>query len=435
MASKKFTAKEIKLLKLFNRIFKGTTDYQTFTKKLEDYGFDVLEDELLKLYRLFLNNYRGDGEYELTEKVDRGIGKLANLIRKIIKKDYESEREMDDILNSPEISGEFFYRNRNNFVEFDTKGIKLHMDHDDWKKYFSGLSDEDEWFYNMATSYYGYNEEVDNDELNYMERGFPDELREKISILADMVGNLNISTRIKTDGLEDGEFKDFLKLNFPDQANRIYEDYLSDYGYALGKSRSKGVTDCYEEEAKYQGSGSADIFIPWKDLLKMVITNPMVNTISDLKDIQINGEDIDLQNCWYESYPSNEEMTDTYNQFEKHIDNLIDGIEDGEIENTKEIFDIINRLGFEKDRDGFKKTSESGIKIVINKISPEKNELEIIVEYPKGTQPSKWGDEWMKRTIKATDLGTWLNSLPLDRQVESFRKKLHNILKESNLKK
>lgn len=438
MASKKFTEKELKVLKAFNNIFDGITSYQIFSKKLEDYGFiNIPEEELLNLYRLFSNNYREDGQYELIKKVDRSIGKLANLIRRIIKKDYESEREMDDILSSQEISGEFFYGDRNNFVEFDTKGIKLHMDYVGWKNYFSGLSEENEWYYNMANSYYGYSEEVDNDEVKYMERNFPNELREKISILADMVGDLNISARIKTDGLDEGEFSDFLELNFPEQANRIFEDYLSDYGYALGKSRSKGVTDCYEEKAKYQGSGSADIFIPWKDLLKIVITNPMVLTLSDLKDIEINGEDIELESCWYESYPSGEEMVDTYRQIEKHIDDLIDGIEDGEIkiENTKEIFDIINRLGFKKDRDGFKKTSESGIEIVINKISPEKNQLEIIVDYPKGTQPSKWGDEGMTRTIKATDLGTWLNSLPLDRQVESFKKILHNILKESNLKK
>ena len=439
MASKKLTEKEIKILKAFNNIFDGITDYQIFTEKLEDYGFiNIPEEELLKFYRLFSNNYREDGQYELIKKVDRGIGKLANLIRKIIKKDYESEREMDDILSSREISGEFFYGSRNNFVEFDRGGIKLHMDSTDWENYFSGLGGDDAiHFYNMATSHYGYTEEVDDDELKYMERGLPEEVREKISILADMVGDLNISTRIKTDGLDEGEFQDFIELNFPKQADRIFSDFLSDYGYALGQARSSGVIKCYEEEVKYQGSGSAEIFIPWKDLLKMVITNPMVTTLSDLKDIQINGEDIDLQNCWYESYPDEEEMAETYRQIEKHIDNLIDGIEDGEIkiENTKEIFDIINRLGFEKDRDGFKKTSESGIEIVINKISPEKNQLEIIVDYPKGTQSSKWGDEGMTRTIKATDLGTWLNSLPLDRQVESFRKKLHNILKESNLKK
>jgi|LakMenE01Jun11ns_1017448.scaffolds.fasta_scaffold9959639_8 hypothetical protein len=437
MASKKFTEKEIKLLKLFNRLFKTVPSYNTFNGKLIDYGFDDVEDELVKSYRLFLNNYREDGQYELTEKVDRGIGKLANLIRKIIKKDYESEREMDDILNSREISGEFFYDNRNNFVEFDTKGIKLHMDSEDWRKYFSGLSEEDTWFYNMANSHYGYSEEVDDDELKYMERGLPEDVREKISILADMVGDLNISTRIKTDGLDEGEFSDFLELNFPKQADRIFTDYLSDYGYALGRSRSKGVTDEYEKGVKFQGKGSADIFIPWKDLLKMVITNPMVTTLSDLKDLEINGDHISLEGAWYESYPDKEEMADTYRQIEKHIDDLIDGIEDGEIklENTKEIWEIINRLGFKKEGDAFRKTSESGIEIVINKISPEKNELEIIVQYPKGTQPSKWGDETMKRTIKATDLGTWLNSLPLDRQVESFKKILHTILKESNLKK
>lgn len=436
MASKKFTKYEIELLTLFNRIFNGIPNYNSFNSKLLNYGFDDEEDKLLKFYRLFINNYREDGQYQLTEKVDRGVGKLVNLIRKIIKKDYESEREMDDILSSQEISGEFFYGNRNNFVEFDTKGIKLHMDSEDWGNYFSGLSEDDMWYHNMATSHYGYSEEVDDDELKYMERGLPEDVREKISILADMVGDLNISTRIKTDGLDEGEFQNFIELNFPKQADRIFSDFLSDYGYALGKSRSKGVRDCYEEEVKYQGSGSADIFIPWKDLLKMVITNPMVTTLSDLKDIQINGEDINLQDCWYESYPDSEEMADTYRQIEKHIDNLIDGIEDGEIkiENTKEIWEIINRLGFKKEGDAFRKTSESGIEIVINKILPEKNELEIIVDYPKGTQPSKWGDEGMTRTIKATDLGTWLNSLPLDRQVESFKKILHTILKESNLK-
>ena len=438
MASKKFTEKEIKLLKLFNRVFKTVPNYNTFNDKLNEIGFDDNEDDLLKVYRLFLNNYREDGQYQLTEKVDRGIGKLANLIRKIIKKDYESEKEMDDILSSREISGEFFYDSRNNFVEFDRGGIKLHMGSQDWENYFSGLGGDDAiHFYNMATSHYGYTEEVDEDELKYMERGLPEDVREKISILADMVGDFNISAHIKDDSLDEGEFQDFIELNFPKQADRIFSDFLSDYGYALGKSRSSGVIKCYEEEVKYQGSGSADIFIPWKDLLKMIITNPMVNTISDLKDIQINGEDIDLQNCWYESYPDDKEMAETYWQIEKHIDDLIDGIEDGEIkiENTKEIWDIINRLGFKKEGDAFRKTSESGIEIVINKISPEKNELEIVVEYPKGTQPSKWGDDSMKRTIKATDLGTWLNSLPLDRQVESFKKILHNILKESNLKK
>jgi len=448
MMNEPFKSYELKQLKLFYKLFHGDIpDFKEFKKELHKYGF-IDEVELTNLYRLYANNYVEDGNFESIEIPDRGLPKLVRAITSIIKDKNMDYDEAIKMFTNPSVLGSWFsstpsrsWGSTNDpYIDVDSEGIKLYLPNDDWEKYFSGLDENDLWYYHRAFDSYSDNyEEMDSEEFNYA-TDLSNELKEKISDLSEMVGDFNFANKIKEGAEEEGELRTFLETYFPDKVESIIDDYVSEVGYAVGRARSESVRQCYDDDVKYTSKGSADIFIPWKSLLDIVNSNPSIITLSNLKDAEINDE-MNLESCWYDAYPSREEYKDAYDSLERHIDKLIEDLEDEDnfkdvtnrIEISKKMWSLISKLGFEKKDKYFTKTTNDGVTINILEFNIENGKIKLELNYPKKIK-SKWNDK-NKEVIEIPfeQLSDWVNSLPLDRQVESIKRIIKKLLSEGKI--
>jgi hypothetical protein len=419
---------EIKELKFLNRTFKNSIpDYNTFKKTITQYGYD--EQDIGPLYVIFANNFREDGKYEELTTIDRKSGSLIDTVKMFIdnpKMDYDL---MIDSISKSTILGDYRLKN----VDVDNQGLYLDLDYDEFMKYYSGVDEYNRYYYNAAYSSYGYDyEEVDSDEFNYALNGYPKEYRENLSRLAEMVGDLVFSEKVLNNEEEEGEFKDFLETYFPNKVDKISNEYLQEYGYVLADVRKNSVRECYEDEVKYTSKGRSDIFIPWGDLLEIILDKELV-FLSDLKDAEING-DIELEDCHYQAYPSHEEMEPVYNTLNSEIEKLIETIEesedlDGENSIANQIKYAINTLGFKREGKNFKLKTKNGLEFEILEFKPN-GMISLEIKYPEKYK-SKWGEgNKVKKLIPISDLSSYVNTIPLDRQDETIKKLIKQIIKE-----
>lgn len=445
--SKPLNRYETKSLELFNKIFKNTTPhFKKFLKDIEKFSFTE-RDENIELYNLWLNNFREDGDYSSISEPDRSGSKIVNLIEKMINTPDISQDEIESWFSNPIILGDKFtygtydrYSSINS-LEAESDGLYLYLDSEDWEKYFSGLGDDNTYFYNMANNAYyggGYEWSDGDEEFNYVLNGYPDEYRKNLHNLAKAVGDFEFAKKVINHKEEEGDFSEFLEKYFPNERSDIIDDYLSDLSSVRTEAAEKSVRECYEENVKYTSSGKADIFIPWQDLLKIYEENPGSNNLSDLFDLDINGDYIpDLGSCWYESWPSREDFISIFESLNYKIEKIIEELEAGGYGNisvAQEMWDIIHKLGF-KGSTGkkYKKKTSHGVEIIILGFDVENGKFTILVKYPK-TMTSKWidGVDHEKITVDKDDLTNWVSSLPLDRQLESKLKK--NIVESYDLK-
>lgn len=420
--------REIKYLKNFNKIFKNKIpSITTFTVKLTDLGFD--KSEIRDLYNLYLNNYREDGDYENLEELKTG-DIFADSIKKVIN-DNVSVDEIEEMFNNPIMLGDYFYGPgswKEPRVEFNVDGIYLHLNHDDWEKYFSGLDQEDTWYYNLND--YNHEEYVDDEEFDYSLRGYPQEYMDNLLKLTQLVGDFEFYNDITNDKFEDGQLTEFLETFFPKKVKDIIRDYTTEMSIVQGEVRIREVDKCYQDNVKFSSKDREDIFIPWEDLLEIVIEKDLF-TLSDLKNAEINGDGFDLSECYYQSYPSDEELEPVYKSLNDNIEKLIEDLEDGDfegtgdIQNSKKMFEIINKLGFKRDGNKFTKTMPNGIEFKILSFNTGNGTFTINIEYPEKYGSSKWDQSGSteNKTVHYDELGTVISSIPLDRQVEGLNRK------------
>lgn len=443
MMKEPFKSYEIKQLKLFYKLFDGTIpDFKQFKKELLKYGYTD-EVELVDLYRLYSNNFVDDGKFESIEVPYRGLPKLIKAIKTVIKDKNMSYDDMIALFNNTSILGSWFNLNKNSYyaptpyIDVDNEGLEIYLDSSDWQEYFSGLDEDSYYYYNRANSgsYDSYYEEQDSDEFRYATGGhLPEELKDNLATLSKLVGDF---TFIDIMG-EEGALQDFLEKYFPDKLDDIQNDYLNELGYVIGKARAKSVEECYDDEVKFTSKGRAEIFIPWKELLLIVNSDPSIITLSDLRNAEING-DIQLENCWYETYPSTEEYAEVYEVLNRSIEKLIEDLEDednlkdvvGRVDRSKHIWSIIDSLGFKKEGSYFTKKTKNNIVYRIVEFNVDTGKVKIHVNYPPELSKSKWGNkstEVIETPIE--ELSDWVNSLTLDRQAESFRRIFKKMLSE-----
>lgn len=437
---------EIKILKMIHKIFGGSVPYFVpFKKEMEKLGLDI--EEISDFFRLYVNNYKENGDYENIKEPNRGDLPLITTIKEIIKNRMPYDDLMEK-LNRPEVLGNWF--NPSTFwqepkIDADNDGLYLHMDNEEWEKYFSGLDENDIWYYNRVQSYGDNYEEMNSDEFRYALGSYPKEYRENIATLAKMVGDIGFADTIMKSEEEEGQFYDFLEKYFPSEADDIARDYLNELGYVTYEVRKNGVEECYEDNVKFKsgGNSNAEIFMPWRELLKFILENENVVTISDLKDAQINGDGMDLESCWYETYPRTEDYKEPWESIDKNVRKLIEKMEEGDygeevisrVKVAQDMWDIVNKLGFKKDGKFYSKITPNKIKITIESFNTEKGKFTITVDYPKKYGTSKWdeGGQRQRHIIDAKDLGTWVTSLPLNRQLENYRNLIKKILKEDTI--
>jgi hypothetical protein len=257
-----------------------------------------------------------------------------------------------------------------------------------------------------------------------------------------MVGDLGFAETILKGDEEEGEFVEFLEKYFPDSENSIANDYLTELAYIVGKARVEGIKQCYDDEIKYPTKGTADVFISWNQLLDLIMEKSLF-TLSDLKDAEINGDGIGLDNCWWDSYPSAEDYKDAYDSININIENLIEKLDSGDFSDSvksrvqvaENMWDIVNKLKFKKQGNVLVKTTPNKVNFVIDSFDTEKGTFKVRITYPKKYGTSKWDDTGSQETkiVKYEDLGNLVSSLPLDRQVENFKQIFKKVIKEETI--
>ena len=88
--------------------------------------------------------------------------------------------------------------------------------------------------------------------------------------------------------MKDGEVQNFLSKILPVESyDRIVDDWLMEFGIALGRSREAAVRYCYEDQIKYNvnttrcETSDYCIFIHYEDLKTMIVGENLIS-LNDL---------------------------------------------------------------------------------------------------------------------------------------------------------
>ena len=358
---KKLSDKEIKLFQFLDKNVGDEQDKKTAIKYLKDYlGFTP--EEILKYYSLWY--YSSGGDYETYEYDEEG--ELLNFINSISILSSEQINEItDDLYDSGKLDkllGDFFnancggWRSQTPCITFESGGITVELDRENWREYFSGLGEDDLWMYDNAfSSYSDYYEEVMEDEFDYA--NYNDDTIEYLETIAILAGQ-NSWPGKNNEKINEGEIKDFLNKTLPSSnVEDIIDNYLSEFSSELTRARLEAVRYCYNSESKYNtnetrcNSGDYCIFIPYEDLKELIINKNMLN-LSELKDAEVNGE-ISVYDCYYDTWLDDEGHDSCIRELNRSLERTIEKItEDDEldleqlIKDRKEFYNMLDKFGF-----------------------------------------------------------------------------------------
>ena len=212
----------------------------------------------------------------------------------------------------------------------DNHGVTVFAENEYYKEKFLDLSEDDDWVYSSAmhSHYYDDCEELDTEEMNYINNYLTPENRAKLQVLREMVG----VPRFNEEELqhEEGLIIDFLEQYFPQHADEFSNEWLNSLGCALARGRREAMRKEIEENIviEYDDRGrTTEMFITWSQLLQIVGQNN-IETWEGLAEIDLN-ELPSLYDGWWDTW----EVDD-------------DGVEDlnGDFERLVE---AINELGWE----------------------------------------------------------------------------------------
>jgi hypothetical protein len=316
---------------------------------LRDMGFS--SSEIMFIYNLYSYNYDRDidvdGILNPTEELDKFIYNLQE----------ESESGRDDYIDNlfdegtiQKYVGENFLKSNVEF-DFDYNGLTLKLESDDWEEHFSGLSDDDMWVYNMINSYYIEPEEFDYDEFNYVVSN--EETTYKLKEIAELYGLDDYPGKDKP--IDNYEVSDFLQKYLPEKLyDEIVDDYLHDLGYQVARSRKNSAEEVYDDEVTYEHY-SCDgydycIDIGYEEIIDFINEGKILNNLSELFDIQINGE-INLYNSYYDQWLDDEGYDYVLEEFNDNLERSIEKLKEDEdfmdrLESIKKFNKIINDLKY-----------------------------------------------------------------------------------------
>ena len=236
----------------------------------------------------------------------------------------------------------------------DGEGILIIANDETFRDKFLDLSSDDDWAYNAAMGYGGYYddcEEMDTEELNYMNSYLTPENRGRLQNLRELVGEPKFTEEeLRND---EGTVYDFLEKYFPVEADRMGNYWLESLGCAVWRSRAQ-ATKADIDDAKifdYDERGrNTEMYITWKQLLQIIGTNNVEN-FSDLGEIELNGLP-SLYDGWYDAWDVDDEGEKEMNEaFTEMLDDIEEEGADNIIERVKRYEDFIKKitqLGFKK---------------------------------------------------------------------------------------
>lgn len=316
---------------------------------LGDMGFS--SSEIMFIYNLYSYNYDRDID------VDGILNPTEELLKFIDNLQEESESGRGEYIDNlfyegtiQKYVGENFLKSNVEF-EFDYDGLTLKLERDDWEEHFSGLSDDDRWVYNMINSYYIEPEEFDYDEFNYVLSN--EETTYKLKEIAELYGLDNYPGKDKP--IDDHEVSDFLQKYLPNKLyDEIVDDYLNDLGYQLARSRKNSAEEVYDDEVTYEhyrcDGYDYCIDIGYEEIIDFMNEGKILNNLSELFDIQINGE-INLYNAYYDEWLDDEGYDRVLEEFNDTLERSIEKLKEDEdymdrLESIKKFNKIMDDLKY-----------------------------------------------------------------------------------------
>ena len=251
----------------------------------------------------------------------------------------------------------WFFDNMNNDeigIMPDGEGILIIANDETFKDKFLDLSEDDDWAYNAAMGYRGYYddcEEMDTEELNYMNGYLTPENRGRLQNLREAVGEPKFTEQELQH--DEGTVYDFLEKYFPVESDEMSDVWLSSLGCAVWRSRAQATKDEIEEAKVFdwdERGRNTEMYITWKQLLQVIGTKSVEN-FADLGEIELNGLP-NLYDGWYDAWDVDDEGSNDMNAaFKNMLDNIeedgVDTIMD-RVKRRESFLKTLGELGFKK---------------------------------------------------------------------------------------
>lgn len=316
------------ILKYFKRKNINPNKKRYIITFLKDVGFSTIESNFI--YNLYTYNYDSDID------VDGILNPTEELLKFIDNLQEESEPGRDEYIDQlyyedkiQKYLGEHFLKNDVEF-EFDYDGLTLKLERSDWEDHFSGLNDDDRWVYNIINSYYIEPEDYDYDEFNYVTHN--QETSDKLKEIAELYNLDNYPGKDKNN--EEAEIANFLKKYLPNKLyDQVVDDYLSTLGYQVAKARRKNAEEVYENEVTYEHYRCDDydycIDIGYEEIIDFINEGKILNNLSELFDVEINGE-IDLYHAYFDEWLDDEGYDTVLEEFNDNLERVIEKLREDE---------------------------------------------------------------------------------------------------------
>jgi|TARA_B110000444_G_scaffold78599_1_gene74315 hypothetical protein len=222
----------------------------------------------------------------------------------------------------------------------DDNGITIFAEESYFKEKFLNLTDDDDWAYNAAMNnggYYNDCEEMEHEEMNYINNYLTPENRERLQDLRGLVGQPKFTEQELYN--DEGNVYDFLEKYFPIEADDMADDWLNSLGCAIWRGRAKAIREEIDDAKifDYDERGrTTEMFLTWKQLLQVIGTKNIEN-FYDLGEIELN-ELPQLYDGWYDTWDVDDEGTDDMNgDFKRMLDKI-------EKEGAENIIERVKRL-------------------------------------------------------------------------------------------
>ena len=297
----------------------------------------------------------------------------------------------------------------------DDHGVTVFAEDEYYKEKFLDLSEDDDWVYSSAmhSGYYDDCEDLDEEEMNYINNYLTPENRTKLQGLREMVGvpRFNENELVHEEGL----IMDFLEQYFPNQASSFSHEWLDSLGCALARGRRAAMREEIEENIviEYDDRGRVtEMFITWNQLLQ-IVGQHNIETWEGLAEIELNGLP-SLYDGWWDTWEVDAEGEEDLN---KDFNTLVEDIEYIGWERIKELQaksenykKKVEELGFKEHRGWV-----SGIGNPYKLGVPEEKGSELAIYYVGNYDPEddtvKFRDESGHETpqTKEMELETFIN--------------------------
>ena len=258
---------ELSALKYLDDLVKNVGDRIMAMKELTTH-MGLTQEEAINIYRLWYFNQKEGVNYSDIDVVENPLIKFVFKMSNLIKSDrekYLNEMYDNHLEELEKIYGYWFHvscdgwKGKTPSIEWTNYGAEINLDREDWEEEnFSGLDGDSTWKYNEAFSNYGGDyEEMDEDELNYMESFVNDETLKHFEAISLLSGRSEWPGKNGKKNINNSEVVDFLSKFLPrEYFENVTNEFLESLGVEVGRTRLEDVRNTYNDEIKYKTSNN-----------------------------------------------------------------------------------------------------------------------------------------------------------------------------------